>query len=122
MGTGMGLAMTGFIVAVQGAAPPGRMGIITSSVQFFRSLGAAVGVAVHGTVLLATLERLGVDPALLSPVGEASAAGAAVSSEPLLAALHGVFVAGLFFALAAVPAGLAMPGGRPETHAHAARR
>ncbi len=123
MGTGMGLAMTGFIIAVQGAAPPGRMGIITSSVQFFRSLGGAVGVAVHGAVMLALLERRGVDPALLSPVGEASAAaGAAVSSEPLLAALHGVFVAGLLFALAAIPAGLAMPGGRPEAHAHASRR
>jgi len=122
MGTGMGLAMTGFIVAVQGAAPPGRMGIVTSSLQFFRSLGAAVGVAVHGAVMLAVLERRGVDPALLSPVGEASAAVAAASAEPLLAALHGVFVAGLIFALASVPAGFAMPGGRPEAHAHEARR
>lgn len=122
MGTGMGLAMTGFIIAVQGAAPPGRMGIITSSVQFFRSLGAAVGVAVHGTVMLASLERSGVDPALLSPVGEATAAGLAVSGGPLLTALHGVFVAGFLFALAAVPAGFAMPGGRPEAHAHASRR
>jgi len=121
MGTGMGLAMTGFIVAVQGAAPPGRMGIITSSVQFFRSLGAAVGVSVHGAVMLALLDRHGVDPALLSPVRDASAV-AAVSSEPLLAALHGVFIAGLVFALAAVPAGFAMPGGRPEAHAHEARR
>ena len=122
IGTGMGFAMTGFIVAVQGAAPPGRMGIVTSSVQFFRSLGAAVGVAVHGAVMLGILEARGVDLALLSPIGETAAPGAPVSSEPLMAALHGVFVAGLAFALAAVPAGFAMPGGRPETHAHAARR
>jgi predicted MFS family arabinose efflux permease len=122
MGIGLGLAMTGFIVAVQGAAPQGRMGIITSSVLFFRSLGAAVGVAVHGAVMLASLERHGVDPGLLSPVAEGVAGGAAASSEPLMAALHGVFVAGLVFALAAVPAGFAMPGGRPEAHTEASRR
>ena len=40
-GTGLGLAMTGFLIAVQSAAPPGKLGIATSSVQFFRSLGAA---------------------------------------------------------------------------------
>lgn len=121
IGAGMGLAMTGFIVAVQGAAPPGRMGIATSSVQFFRSLGGAVGVSVHGAVMLGILGAGARDAGGLLEVGEAAGVPY-VQPAALMTALNGVFVAGFLFALAAVPAGFAMPGGRPETHAHASRR
>jgi EmrB/QacA subfamily drug resistance transporter len=123
LGCGMGLAMTGFIVAVQAAAPPGRMGIATSSVQFFRTLGAAVGVSVLGALLLAGLRAHGVDPASLrgGPL-QSGVAQAGLPPDALMGALHVVFVAGLLFAAGGVVAGLAMPGGRAREHAHASRR
>jgi len=108
LGAGMGLAMTGFIVAAQGAAPPGRMGMATSSVHFFRSLGGAVGVAVLGAVMLAGLRGQGIEPSGIGSV--AGEARLTVSPEALAAALQPVFASGLAFALGAWGAGLAMPG------------
>lgn len=123
LGCGMGLAMTGFIVAVQAAAPPGRMGIATSAVQFFRTLGAAVGVAVLGALLLAGLHAHGVDPAKLHGAAlETGVARVGLPPDALMDALHLVFVAGLVFAAGGVVAGCAMPGGRAHDHAHASRR
>jgi EmrB/QacA subfamily drug resistance transporter len=120
LGAGMGLAMTGFIVAVQGAAPPGRMGIASSAVQFFRSLGGAVGVAVLGAVLLGALRLQGIgELALVVREGAGPGPLEALPATGLMAALHAVFRTGLAFALASVVAGLAMPGGTPGEHLHA---
>lgn len=123
LGGGMGLAMTGFIVAVQGAAPPGRMGIASSSVQFFRSLGGGVGVALLGAVLLRGLRVQGIDAGGAALLGEGLAGTAShLPPEALRLALHGVFATALAFAVLGLPAGFAMPGGRPQRHLHAARR
>ena len=51
MGTVMGVVQ----VAVQGAAGPHTLGAAAASVQLSRSIGAAVGTALVGTVLFATL-------------------------------------------------------------------
>jgi EmrB/QacA subfamily drug resistance transporter len=51
MGTVMGVVQ----VAVQGAAGPHTLGAAAASVQLARSIGAAVGTALVGTVLFATL-------------------------------------------------------------------
>ena len=123
LGVGMGLTMTSFIVSVQAAAPPGRMGIATSSVQFFRSLGAAVGVAVLGALLMSGLRAQGVDPgALRTAAAEAGLAAAGLPAGPLMAALRLVFGAGSVFAAGCLAACLAMPGGRAQQHAHQGRR
>ncbi len=51
MGTVMGVVQ----VTVQAAAGPGMLGTAAASVQFSRTIGAAVGTALVGTVLFATM-------------------------------------------------------------------
>jgi EmrB/QacA subfamily drug resistance transporter len=51
IGTGMGMTMPTFNVAAQNAVPYSMLGVATAALQFFRSLGGTVGVALLGTVL-----------------------------------------------------------------------
>lgn len=51
IGLGLGLAMPTFTLAVQNAFPIEQVGAVTSAVQFFRSVGSTIGVAVMGTML-----------------------------------------------------------------------
>ncbi len=51
MGVGLGIAMPLFIIAVQNAVPYKVMGIVTSTNQFFRAIGATVGLAIFGSVM-----------------------------------------------------------------------
>lgn len=50
-GVGMGIALPLFVIAVQNAVPYGIMGVATTSVQFFQSIGQVVGLAVFGSVM-----------------------------------------------------------------------
>ncbi|MGE5676209.1 MAG: MDR family MFS transporter [Mycobacterium leprae] len=50
-GLGLGVQMSLFTIVVQNAFPFARMGEVTASLQFFRSIGGTVGVAVLGTVM-----------------------------------------------------------------------
>ncbi len=51
MGLGLGVAMSTFTVIVQNQYPTHRLGEVSAGLQFFRSLGATVGLAVFGTIL-----------------------------------------------------------------------
>ena len=51
VGVGIGASMPIMTIAVQNTAPPADMGAATSAVNFFRTLGSALGVAAFGTVL-----------------------------------------------------------------------
>jgi EmrB/QacA subfamily drug resistance transporter len=110
LGAGMGLSMTGFLVAVQEAAPAARLGIATSTVQFFRSLGGAVGVSLLGAVFVAGLHTEGIDPLAIRSLGaESDTTSLTPSNGALMAALHSVFLVGLVMAGGGVAAGLSMP-------------
>jgi len=50
-GVGMGIAMPLFVIAVQNAVPYRIMGVATSSLQFFQSIGQAVGLAIFGSIM-----------------------------------------------------------------------
>ena len=50
-GSGMGLVMITQLIAVQSSVARERLGIATSTAQFFRSIGGAVGVAIMGAVM-----------------------------------------------------------------------
>ena len=64
LGAGLGATMPVLTLAVQNAAPPQDLGVATSAVNFFRSLGGAFGVAVFGAVLNSQLtSQLSADPA-----------------------------------------------------------
>ena len=51
MGLGLGIAMSSFTVIVQNQYPSHRLGEVTAGLQFFRSIGSTVGLAVFGTIL-----------------------------------------------------------------------
>ncbi len=51
MGFGVGVALPLYVIAVQNAVAYRIMGIATSSVQFFRAIGATVGLALFGSIM-----------------------------------------------------------------------
>jgi EmrB/QacA subfamily drug resistance transporter len=55
MGLGLGGNMQPMVVAVQNAASPREIGVSTSSVTFFRSMGSTLGAAVFLSILLGRL-------------------------------------------------------------------
>jgi EmrB/QacA subfamily drug resistance transporter len=56
-GAGIGFLFPSSMVAVQSAVPSQHVGIATATTSFFRSLGAAVGIAILSAVLLAALRE-----------------------------------------------------------------
>ena len=56
-GAGLGLFLQVVVLVVQNAAPTRQMGVATSSVTFFRSMGGAIGAAALGAVLTAGISR-----------------------------------------------------------------
>ncbi len=56
-GAGLGLFLQVVVLAVQNAAPTAQMGVATSSVTFFRSMGGAIGASALGAVLSAGISR-----------------------------------------------------------------
>ena len=51
MGFGVGISFPVFTIAVQNAVPYRVLGVATSSIQFFRSIGGTMGLAVLGSVM-----------------------------------------------------------------------
>lgn len=100
MGMGMGLSSLAFLVAVQSAVPWNRRGVATASLQFIRSLGAAIGVAVMGAVMNARIQQaLADEPSIVDPLSatndlldEEKRAGL---TPDLVALLSGAFDTGL---------------------------
>ena len=68
VGIGMGLSATAMLIAVQNSVGWNQRGVATALVQFSRTIGGAIGVAVLGTLLTAQLtSRLsGLDSSLQS--------------------------------------------------------
>ena len=96
-GVGMGLTMVPMLIAVQSAVTRAELGAATSMIQFFRTLGGAIGLSVMGTVMAWRLS-LGLGPA---------------------EALHGVFVTGLLVGLVALLSTRLVPAGRAQDLARA---
>jgi EmrB/QacA subfamily drug resistance transporter len=96
-GVGMGLTMVPMLIAVQSAVARADLGAATSMLQFFRTLGGAIGLSVMGTVMAWRLS-VGLGPA---------------------EALHGVFVTGLLVCLVAVLSAFLVPAGRAQDLARA---
>lgn len=130
LGTGMGMIFVPLLLAVQNSVPRSRLGIATSTTQFFRSMGATIGVSVMGMVLSTTMlygtgslsksleaselhylknPDLIVDPearTYLSPeIHDAL-------THLLASSLRNVFLTGLFIAVVAFVSAFLMPKGR----------
>jgi predicted MFS family arabinose efflux permease len=93
LGFGIGSTMPTLTLAVQNASPLADLGVATSSVNFFRSLGGSLGVAILGAVMTS---RIGdVDPALLASPASIRALPAGERSDVIDAlanGVHGVFL------------------------------
>ena len=80
MGAGLGLSMQTLVISVQNALPPKDMGVATSSVTFFRSLGGTFGAAASLAVLFGSLagniqdraRAAGLPQAVIDRFGQAS--------------------------------------------------
>jgi len=104
VGLGLGLGTSTFVLVVQNAVPRSMMGVATAGTQFFRTIGATIGVTVMGAMLTSNLhdelsERL--SAAQLADVGGAAspgslvAGGAASLPADVAAALRGALGAAL---------------------------
>ena len=129
VGVGMGFSTSAFTISVQNSVDWSQRGIATGLNQFCRTFGGAIGVAVMGGFLNASLgavggvsegeptsARAGVANALLDP-----ALRAALPMDQLFQltttldrALHVVFVLTLLAAVVGLGAAFLFPGGRPE--------
>ncbi|MDR7522814.1 MAG: MDR family MFS transporter [Armatimonadota bacterium] len=124
MGIGMGLSVPSLMIAVQTAVARHDLGTATSTLQFMRSIGGAVGVSVMGLVLslrlAGALAAAGTDPAavslnrLLDPLVRTSAAAGldAVLRTALAGAIRGVFIIAFVTAAAGLAATALAPRGR----------
>jgi len=111
LGIGVGMLMQNLVLAAQNDVPAQELGVTTSSITFFRSMGGAIGVSALGAVLANRVtsllaERLGTaepggtakvpDPAGLPP------AALAVVRDVYGEATAGLFLVGAPIALLAV--------------------
>lgn len=107
-GLGMGLSIPSFLIAVQTTVPRQSLGTATATVQFSRSIGAAIGTSVMGVILAvrlaSALETVGLDPAKVSIRELLESNAATGASLELLRgavafAVQGVFIAALISAI-----------------------
>jgi len=108
MGTGMGLSVPTFLIAVQAQVPRHSMGTATATVQFSRSIGGAVGTSVLGLILAMRLNTLlaalGLDPdkvtidPLLEPATNVAAATVEALRGAMTSAVQAVFIGALIAA------------------------
>jgi EmrB/QacA subfamily drug resistance transporter len=117
VGLGLGPGQSLFNVASQNAVEVRDIGVATSTGQFFRQIGATMGVAMFGALLTHRLahEGQGLDLGALQGLAlRATATGAARHADPGLAlalthAITGVFTAGLVVVAAALAMILMIP-------------
>jgi predicted MFS family arabinose efflux permease len=98
LGAGIGLTMQTLILAVQNAVDVTELGVATSSVSFFRSMGGAIGVALFGAVFNSLLaQKLGP----IVKLGEGAGFSPA-SIQRLPAATRSLFIGGFADSLTTV--------------------
>ncbi|MGO1839647.1 MAG: MDR family MFS transporter [Candidatus Microbacterium stercoravium] len=61
LGAGTGMTMQNLVLVVQNSTAPREIGVASSGVNFFRSVGGTTGVAVMGSVLAASMTNLFAD-------------------------------------------------------------
>ncbi|PFG20240.1 MDR family MFS transporter [Serinibacter salmoneus] len=69
LGIGLGLVMQTIVIAAQNAVPPQELGVATSTNNFLREIGAAVGTSVFSTAFTTNLTSKVTDIAKDAPAG-----------------------------------------------------
>ncbi|NLA35692.1 MAG: MFS transporter [Actinobacteria bacterium] len=93
LGVGIGFSMQTLILAVQNVVPRADLGSGTSTVNFFRSMGASIGVAVFGAIF---------NSLLVGNLGAAARETSVAQVQALTGADHERFVSGYADALTTV--------------------
>ncbi len=111
MGLGMGVIATPLLVAAQTAVGYRKRGVVTSLLNFARSLGGAVGVAALGAALNAAIgPRADELTPLLDPRGHGTLSAAAEDARLVFAGgLHTVFLSMLVLAAIGFVIALRLP-------------
>jgi MFS family permease len=119
MGFGMGFSIPAFLIAVQSAVERRKLGTATSTLQFSRSIGGALGIGIMGAVLssalAASLTAAGVDPGSVSINGLLEGGGATVDAslrDALSAGVRGVFMVAFIASALGLGVTLLAPRGR----------
>jgi EmrB/QacA subfamily drug resistance transporter len=83
LGAGVGMTMQNLVLIVQNTAKPEEMGVASSGVAFFRSLGGTIGVSVMGAALATSVASLFASSkdALTTAIVNLGADGAAVADQ-----------------------------------------
>lgn len=85
LGLGLGFVLPVYTVAVQNALPYNRLGVVTSSVQFSRSIGSTIGISVLGAIVanvFASSFTSAQSPALKRVLDAAAAQKHAIPTDP----------------------------------------
>jgi EmrB/QacA subfamily drug resistance transporter len=90
VGAGIGMVMQVLVLVTQNAVPRRMLGVATSTVTFFRTLGGALGVAVFGAVLSNRLTVEIADRMRDLPGGAPGAGGGTAALLGTPAAIHGL--------------------------------
>jgi EmrB/QacA subfamily drug resistance transporter len=107
IGLGMGFTAAPTLIAAQTAVDWQQRGVVTGTNMFFRSAGSAVGVAVFGALVNATIGSSALDDGRVAP-------------DALTSAVHSVFLGTAVLAVVMLAAVLLMPRDRAELRAPAA--
>ncbi len=135
LGMGGGLTLASLMIGAQHSAPRARLGVVTSTVQFARSIGAALGVGVMGAVMswrlsrelargggeLASIASRHNDIAALvrqTTRASLSPAAAAFMQRALASSLRAAFLVGLAAVAVAAVIALLIPAGKAHELIH----
>ncbi|MBA8815408.1 EmrB/QacA subfamily drug resistance transporter [Microbacterium halimionae] len=83
LGAGVGMTMQNLVLIVQNTSNPSEIGVASSGVTFFRSLGGTIGVSVMGAALASSVTSLVADRAkeISTAVAGLGDSGAAVAEQ-----------------------------------------
>jgi EmrB/QacA subfamily drug resistance transporter len=122
LGIGLGMVMQNLVLAAQNDAPREDLGVATATVNFTRSLGGAVGTALFGAIMAASLanrlrgalpDGADVDPAMIQGSPQTILAQDPAVRDVIVEAFSGsislVFLVGIPFALLAFVLMLLLP-------------
>ncbi|MEU6282017.1 MFS transporter [Streptomyces sp. NPDC047028] len=108
-GIGFGQLLGQLIQLVQQSAPPAQLGVATTAIRFFQTLGTALGVALFGTLLNRLYDGPGTIGALASLHGAARTAGV----HAYVSAMDTVFLCGAGLMLLCLTLALRLPKPTP---------
>jgi MFS family permease len=118
LGGGMGMVMQVLVLAVQNSVAHRHLGTATSAVNFFRSIGGTLGVALYGAIFAAVFRShlprgVGVDPSRLADSPQAiralPEAARVLVTGAIAEAVHVVFLVALPLALLGLAVVLFLP-------------